>query len=379
MRLSLGNIWFALCILLLVAQGCTDDSYTGIYDPTLRVNDPIAVVIRFADQKFATKTYDGKGVVEDLYRIKDDTLYVSAVMNEGNVSYAEDRDFLLYNRRATVNVQDRKLDWVLRDGDTPVYYPWKDRAYESYNMFAWYLDNAEFTGEDRYEDRVNWHLTIDGTQDVMGSKAYALTSEPGFEERVNSFSYYTAVRNIVPSVTPQHLLSCLSIRFKPAISDIRQTVVINSVRLQSYNHIVMSTVSRDDNWLRVSTEGEQAWFGGNLIREGADPVVLESIPGMKDPKPVYVGDVIIPPTAATSTKIYVDAIQTIYTKEGGRYVYHIEPILEIKHPDGLHQGINYAATLTVNGTIYMGYDVTVVDWGEGGSILVDQDQNPEFN
>ena len=99
------------------------------------------------------------------------------------------------------------------------------------------------------------------------------------------------------------------------------------------------------------------------------------------PLPVYVGDILFPPTTATSTLIAINAEQEVFNASLNGYgepvPFHTE--LEINHPSGLKAGYNYVATLTVNGTDFIGARVSVVDWGEGGSIIVDEDYEPGFN
>ena len=385
MRRGIAHRILLMCGVLLTAAGCLDGSYSGPFDPTTLAVDPIAVVIRFADKEESKATYEGKGALQDLTKLENDTMYVSIVRNDQKVSFRNSANFLLQNRPAIVNLQDSKLDWMLKDGDAPVYYPWHERAKEGYAMFAWYADNAEKGATEVLEDRICRHLRIDGNQDVMGSKAYAWsTSSPN--EKLYSFSYYTAVRNMEPLVCPTHLLTCMSFRFNAIISDVKQRITIKSVTIKACNNIILTACSSGEQWQTIETEGEPVDLGYHLIpgyeqREGKS-LTINSVSSEADmPLPLYVGDILFPPTTSTSTLITINAEQEGFNASlngsGEPVSFHTE--LEINHPSGLKAGYNYVATLTVNGTDFISARVSVVDWGEGGSIIVDEDYEPGFN
>lgn len=374
-----------MCGVLLTSAACLDGSYSGPFDPTTLAVDPIAVVIRFTGKEESKASGQGRGTIQDLTKLENDTMFVSIVRNGADVSFRKASDFLLRNRPAIVNLQDSKLDWMLKDGDAPVYYPWHERAQEGYEMFAWYADNAERGATDVYDDRICTHLRIDGTQDVMGSKAYAYSTESP-KEKLYTFSYYTAVRNMEPLVCPQHLLTCLSFKFRSSISDVQQKITIKSISIKARNNIILTACSKDDSWQEIETEGDEVDFGYNLVsdyeqREGK-PVTISSVIRKEDlPAPLYVGDIMFPPTTAARTRVAITAEQELYNPDGTVYdvplVFHTE--IEISHPSGLKAGYNYVACLTVNGSDVMGAQVQVVEWGDGGKIIVDEDNDPGFN
>lgn len=371
-----------MCIVLLAAAGCLDGSYSGPFDPTTLAVDPIAIVIRFADKEESKASYDGRGPVQDLTKLENDTMYVS-IVRKGS-SFADASNFLLRNRPAVVNLQDSKLDWMLKDGDAPVYYPWRERANEGYEMFAWYSDSAVKGATEFQKDRVCKHLRIDGTQDIMGSKAYAYSTETP-DEKLHTFSYYTAVRNMEPRVCPEHLLTCLSFKFRSSVSEFKQDMTIKSVTLKACDNIVLTACCDDDRWREIETEGEKVDFGSNLIpdyekREGKQ-FVVNSVARKEDIKaPQYLGDIMFPPTTDAKTNITVTGEQLVYKSDGtiyGPVPFHAN--LDIDHPSGLKAGSNYVVCLTVSGTDLVSSQVSVVEWGEGGSIIVDSDVEPGFN
>lgn len=378
-EINMRRLWHMgifVCCLLLMAVACRDDSYSGPYDPTQFVNEPIAVVILLGNSD--TKAGDGRGVVNDMFDLQNDSVYVSAVKAVEAPSFLNDDTYLVRDRRAIVNAKDARLEWLGYDGASPVYYPWKDRSNESYEMFVNYKDNAEMTKEDVDETHIRQHLTIDGTQDIMIGKCSASTAEEG-HDKLYAFSYYTAIRNIVPVLTLQHLLTCLTVQFKSSVSNVRQEIVIKSATVKACDHIILTTASRDDSYGFIGTEGEKVFLGGYMIDE-QDPMVLPSVEKPDEQKISIAGNILMPPINDDNIVIYIDAEQILYNTDGTLIKqptpFHTEIGLAV--PGGMLAGYHYAATITVSGSLAIGGKVEVVDWDYGGNIEIDEDKDPEF-
>ena len=223
----------AAACLMLVA-GCADRSYPGeeslLRDMNLIPEHgtyPIRVSVGNSQLDENTRASEVKNELTD-------TVYVYAYSKDMTANYSFDSDFdknvcLLdgliqdkkskHGKRAMLLQDEPFLTWM--NEPKTVYFHDNNQPYD---FFAYYLDGAYMDDKEitKLEDRIKMNITIDGTNDIMSSKAEVteeqLSSSSNSEadkERVKnmSFSNLTAEWNVQPIFMFKHHVLALCPEF----------------------------------------------------------------------------------------------------------------------------------------------------------------------
>lgn len=360
--------------MLLAAAGCTDDSYMGQYDVDGFASDPREVQLEIGAPDDVKS-----GTVGTLADLDGATMYVTAVRRDVNPNFSDAAYFLARHRAAKVDAAAEALDFSNGGKQEKIYYPWKERAFESYEFNAVYMDQVSQDGQVyATSDALKVNFTLDGNQDVMGGHAFADNSESAIPSDADVFSYMTSVGGTMPEIYPEHLLTCLSLQLRPSVSLVDQKLVIKSIDVHAHPHAALVLADAYGNGPYVQPDGEIS----KIRLKDMPEITLISVESTEQQREhtVFAGKMIFPSTQNTRTDFTVQFEQ--YTRvEGGDYILKglISTDCAIFHPNLLLPGCHYVVTLSVNGVTFVGGKIHLVDWNYGGGIIVDEDENPEFD
>lgn len=373
---------------LVLSTGCLDRSYVGEFD----LITPIPLTLHLGENSLVMK---GDGPVTSLERFNDSTMRVYAIRDDIPLPFSDPSAFVANGLPARVNVFDAKLDWL---GKTP-YYPTRERAHESYSIFASHYSDAAVKGDIIYEeDRISVPLRIDGSQDLIVGKAR--TADNGRDEVLESFSHYSSVSGITPVMYPGHALVCLSFKARTpneVIYPIR--ICIDELTFKAKSDVIFTMAAKDPSQLGAAAYGEDMVYSIPLPdRESEKAIVIQSPPEGQEAQIVRLNPdptdsrydsfgLMIP--ASDLTSIYADLKIREYvydswtdqwtplmTADGKSQV--ITASCQVKFPGLLKPGYRYDIILTINGMDIVGTRVKLVPWDFGGLIWIEQDEKPEF-
>lgn len=251
-------------ITVVVISACVDDSYRGLVDVKPSVDNtpllPVWITIgertEIAD---ATLSAKGTGLITGAENFIDRDFYVFAFSQDENASmttrHAEDTVICLIDgsiddkssyagRVARWDNTYERVQW--QDG-SDVYWPVGQGRGHIYDFFAYYVDDMEITNDKvhREDDRVVIDVEIDGSQDIMSSKAYTPEEKlaikfPDEKERIYMqyycYSYYSALEDIQPEFYFKHHLVKLDFKMKPGLTPgVQKKVTVNKIEVRSKN------------------------------------------------------------------------------------------------------------------------------------------------
>lgn len=360
--------------------GCTDNSFSGIdvqWNGDVETAIPIMAAVSNVDGGLAK----GSGVVEDLGDLQDKTINVFAARRESWVHYNSDRGVLMDNAKATLNTTDFYLLWE----DAVQYYPNKDRFMESYDFFAYCIDDARRLGNAVLDNTAVLELEVDGSQDIMLSKAGSPTTDPRMLE--NLFSYYTARSNIIPIFHFKHAMSCLDFRIAPGVSaESLYKVTVQSISVVSADRLDFIYAAKDSASLGVHIPANA---GTKLLelrdeKGGKFPENTYSIVTRHNPSEPYEtlqlkGNLIAPPLTDDVSAVVIEAEEVLLdpetSKPSGKGSRNSVTVM-INHPGGMKPGHRYSVSLTLSGNMTVSASVALSPWSDAGTIELGKDEKP---
>ena len=202
---------------------CSDHSYRGDADAGVVEEElvPVMVVVGDPDHLIVTPSGKGQGAIDSDTKEawEDASIYVFAFKRDLQTSFSvtsqEDSEWCLLDgsgdemgslagKKARIGMLDSYVAW---EGiNRKIYYP---QSNQPYDFYGYYIDDIPVEQEKitRTDDAVQIEVEIDGTQDLMTSKAELtddqlyredLTDEDRLDILNYSYSAYTAKRNIQP-------------------------------------------------------------------------------------------------------------------------------------------------------------------------------------
>lgn len=386
-----------MCILSFV--GCTDDSYRGGAVEDMDTTYPIPVLVSVGDpsDNIISK---GTGAIDDADDLVDKSreIFVYAFGHGKDVSYrttsqedcrqclvdaSQDGGGLL-GKAASVRGKDPYAVWSNHENE--IYWPSDDMSMESFDFFAYYIDDIVPENIDRNVDYVSFGLEIDGTEDVMLSRAELLESQmKDFNSverehiRKYAFSYYTAQRNVVPVFCFGHQLVKIDFEVKPGITaGISKEVTINSVEVESQTKARFTVAHKDKSQLGLDFYGEKKWLSLTENEIGEDNRRLPLDPdnyrfytlddASDKAEPIRVGgELLVAPGIQYECRMSI-------TEKGEDGVEHRndENEVSITVPDGVfNAGSSYKVSVTVYGYMNIHVTVDMNEWKPGGNVNLD--------
>lgn len=379
---------------------CTDKSYRGSYDTIMSPDESMLVILTVGNPDNIIAK--GSGAIEngDNEVWNDASIYVYAFKRDLMTSFSttsmQNNEFCLVDgsrdeignlagKKARVGMLDSYIVW---DGvEKAVYY---HPGNYPYDFYGYYIDDMEIPpGQiSRTDDSVSFPLEIDGSTDIMSSKA-ELTEEQLYrkdftdEDRFTIINYayssYTARLDIVPVMYFKHLLTRLSFELYPGRAQACD-VYVDSIKVFSKSKAVFTVAHKQSNKLGLDFSGDT---GGKLLPltepdgtrlkldtyhpefDGDYSVSIYDRTGV----PVG-GSVLAAPGEDYEMHIYLKE-----TREGADYFY--ENVKTLTNSQNLFQpGEHYVVRIGIYGLYDVQVDAELVPWTDGGSIVVGGDRPP---
>lgn len=379
MRRYPSYLFSILCTAAMLC-GCTDNSFSGLdqeWNGDVETAIPIMAAVSNVDGGLAK----GSGVVEDLGGLMDKTITVFAARRDAGVKYTDRQGVLLAGEKARLNKSDFYLHW-----EGPMnYYPNRDRYMETYDFFAYCTDDAKVAGGTVSPDKAVLSVVVDGSQDIMLSKAGSPTTDPRILE--NLFSYYTARSNIIPIFHFKHAMSCMDFKVIPGVSgESMFKITVQSVSILSADNLDFVYAAKDSSSLGVhipETAGQKLLplhdpKGGPFPENTYTVVTRQKSSDQYEPLPLK-GVLITPPVNDNTSALVLDVEETRLNPETltaeGKPVRQTVTIL-INHTGGMSAGHHYSVSLTLSGNMTVSASVSLSPWSDAGTMEFGQDEKP---
>lgn len=389
--------WF---VMLIMMCGCADDSYMGALGELYGVgNQFIPVLVSYGDPSGGL--VKGGGAIDSAKEWKEGIVYVYAFCNgEGAdysmLSHTSPYDCLvdgsksdpasLAGRQAHLGMKDNYARWV--DGEN-IYYPTGKYRKMKYDFFSYFIDDIAVSSDDytRTEDKVEVEVEIDGTQDVMHSKAVVsqeqLSPFSVTEQEMiigSAYGYYTAQRNIVPLFYMRHMLTRLEFELIPGVvREENKTITVHSIEVESNYRAAFVVAAKDTTTLGLHFE--ESLRRMPLTEDGGLPMsdsqyVINTRPSQDVLfEPQKIGScVLVAPMAEYNAYITMSEVR----EDGSQVVSRVEtPVVIPFEPGMFESGNQYKVSLTIYGATQVNVSVNLEPWRTGGEIDVDLDKEME--
>lgn len=266
--MEMKNYLFMLALPVLMISGCTDKSF--VLDDRTEAGASTVLPVKVSVGNTLLK---GSGSVDGTADLEGKDFYVYAFRKHDKATYGttavagpavclidaslDGETGKVGGRKARLTGAGPYAQWAGRT----VNWPCGGNHKDAYDFFAYYIDDAELTDVIREDDRVDIKLTIDGSQDVMLSKAALtqaqLTGLSGQDRQCASdwsFSQFTAFRNISPVFTFSHQLARLDFE---VIAD--GGVTVEDISVLSMRKAVLTVAHKDESKLGISFTDSNIW------------------------------------------------------------------------------------------------------------------------
>ena len=379
----------ALCSMLALVA-CVDDSYRGYeidyedykegYTVSVAVGDPYAV--RGTGPKNYINDLSGCDVLVWAFNRAEDTPFTAVRTKTDSLQ-------CLIDGKATTVVANNSLT-VWKEGS--VYYPSEEQVAERYDFYGAFIDDATVLDQHRASDKVQLDIEIDGSQDVMTSKAglprYASTGEV----KDYAFSYLSSKEGDVPIFTLNHHLTKLDLFVRPGITyGFSNTMTITGANLETRTQGTLTVAAKDtDNMGMVFWDN--APYKQVILRnqngEACEPVTLQTINTYDAETGVnrYVDDPYLLQLQKDATRqmgaSFFVAPEKTYTlnltfKDPDPRDDPFPNTVRLNSGEAFLPGHHYQVTMTVYGSYQIDIDCIMVPWLQAGSIWVDKDRQAD--
>lgn len=385
---------------IVVPSGCTDKSYGGFEEEEILddTTEPIPVKVHVGSS--GSIIPKGSGVMGESQEWRGAKFYVYAfnrdmfstfdVTSKTNSSLclidgSKDVPGSLAGKEAYMSETSTIVAWA--GPDEKVYYPFGSESGTIYDFFAYYVDDIVIEPKDisRKENRIVMQVEIDGTQDLMSSKARVLADQlAGFEDEQERlymenycYSYYAARKGIDPVFIFKHHLTKVDFILTPAYNSTgKRKVSVRKIEVRSPYKAMFTVADKanadnlgvvfDDNDLMNLPVREK---GGVPMPE--DRYVIETLDSPTSAKtPVRIGtSLLVAPADGYEAYIYMDE-----TWEDGTVKIYEEPQrIVLSNAEGFLPGNGYTVNISLYGATRMDVGVTLTKWNDGGRIEIDDE------
>lgn len=398
-----------LAVLWCLLPGCVDDSYRGTFDVKDEAADtppiPIWMMVGEPTEIIADPLKSkGTGLISGAESFSEKCFYVYAFNQDYFTSMEStckddplrclidgslDDPETLAGRAANWSNMYERVAWV--NGEE-VYWPDGNNQAQRYDFFAYYVDDMVLTNEDfhRNDDEVIIDVEIDGSQDLMSSKASTPVEDliekfPEQEDREDiqryCYSYFTAMNGIHPEFVFKHHLVKFDFKVVPGETPGKmKEVTINKVELRSkYKASFVVADSNDPSKVGLYFEDEYkrlplAEADGSPFKEGYVVTTL-SEKGAVPEKMDIGGSLLVAP--GTQYTLYLSLSEM---HDGKPLEPHETEVVLYQglesDPTPFAAGNEYTVTLTVFGMMDVDVSTQLGKWEAGGSADAGTDQRP---
>jgi len=366
--------------VLLSIAGCRDRSYRGYEQTYGEYFDPISVVVAVGNPYSK-----GSGPVEDLEDFAGKDLVIWAFNRDSagaftHVRTPEDSIICLASeRRAVLDGISNIAKWK----DSTLVYPGGKACNNRYDLWAAHVDDLPLDGIQRSESQIAMDIKINGSQDLMVSKA-ELPSSPSY-----AYSYLSAQEGAKPVFTMTHCLTRVDLYVQPGITkNFINNMQIQSVTLQSRTSARMVLVDNDPENLGVTFREGSARTAVPLTEPDGkefNPVRLSTIEGNPaDPEALALqkasiqrlgGSFFLSPEQEYPMVMTMDMLGY---GDGILARTPVETAVRLVSGESFKQGCRYQVLMTVYGEYSLYMVVQQVPWYSAGIFILDQDAASEL-
>ena len=378
MKRRSAHILLLSCILL--QAGCTDHSYRGYEQNYDEYDPPISVVVAVGNPYSK-----GSGPVEDLEDFAGKDLVIWAFNRDTLIPYTSVRtpedslSCLASERRATLDGISNIAKWR----DSTLYYPSGDACNTAFDFYAAHVDNLPLDQIQRSQDQLAMDIEIDGSQDLMVSKA-EVPETPAF-----AFSYLSAQDGAKPVFNLKHCLTRVDLYIQPGITkNFINYMQIDSVTLTSRSQARMTLVDRDPENMGVTFREDSkrkplllSEYNGdkfNSLRwqtiEG-DPLDETALAQQKSAIKRLGGSFFLAPEDEYPLVMYMDMLGY---GDGRLHRTPVETTVRLQSGEAFQAGCRYQVLMTVYGEYSIYMVVQQVPWYASGLFILDQDGASEL-
>lgn len=403
--------WTYAALIMLVLQSCLGGSYEGSSTDILgAAGEQVPVRVTIGDpsggilNSMASRV-KGSGPVDNMSQVNGKDIFVYAFNSDMLTSYAQtaendnintlvdgslDRSSTKAGKKARIHSGSMYLDWV--DPTTIPYYHSGSMSHIPYEFYAYYLDDLQVSESDivRTDDAVKIRVTIDGRRDLMSSKAEIYEKhllQCPEEERVYAreycFSYYTGIRNILPTFYFKHNLARLEFELVPGILEgISKNVTVASIKVYSkYKADFVVAEKSHPSQLGLRFEDEYACFqlaesDGSPIPE--DKYVVQTRSSSDAPvDATQVGGCLL---VAPQNEPLEALVRLVERDVDGNFVADVENSVLISYDyngnsNMFAAGNKYKVKFQIFGATIVSPSVSIGKWNDGGKLDIDTEND----
>ncbi len=377
---------YLMLLMVPAFQACTDDSYRGYekrYDGyevdqeiQVAVGDPHSLGTKGNGPVDALSDFaPGKKIFVWAYNRRSETSFSSARTLQDSLAC------LIDGYAALLDGENAIASW---ENDKKFWYPKGEKCAERFDFFAAFLDDAPFS-VDKSNTRVRVSLNIDGSQDIMYSRAAMPQGIDGVEKSY-AYSYLSSMDADMPIFTMEHALVRIDLVLKPGLTkDYVSNVRINSAKLNARTHVMLTVADKDLSNLGASFDENGSREDLLLTEAGGrplEPIILKTLlwDGKADPEDFAPQQKLDTLGASffVSPDTHYDLTLNMDTFFNGAEYGHNRDIttgVELLSKQPFLCGHRYRVVMTIYGEYAILSEVSMVDWENGGSFVVNKDED----
>lgn len=400
-----------LMLVVLFLQSCLSGSYEGGSTDLLGpVGEQVPVRVSIGDLSGGIVQPSGlqargSGPIDDFHQVGGKIVYVYAFNSDLFTSFAKtseedplntlvdgsiDHSGSKVGKKAMTRAESSSLNW--ENTRNELYYHSGSLSHIPYDFYAYYLDDLKVSEDDytRTDDAVKIRVQIDGRRDLMSAKA-EITEEQllqcAEDERLYakeySFSYFTGIRNILPTFYFKHHLARLEFEVIPEyVFGVNKQVTVSSIKVFSkYKADFVVAEKSHPSQLGLRFDEDYTWL--TLSEEdGSDiPDDKYKLQTMLEPElaPVAVpigGSLLVAPQKESLRAL----VRLKETDEHGNMIADVENEVIISYTPvtGAYMfapGNKYKVKFRIFGVTRVMANVTLEPWYKGGNLDVDTEND----
>lgn len=275
---------------------------------------------------------------------------------------------------------------VLDDDGLPFYYAYANNTYTAYDFYGCYFaDAADAANIVKEETKISVPFVIDGTQDLMTAIADRAADIEGtvIDTVAYAYSGFSARKGVTPNLLFKHCLTRFDISIQNC-STTETVINLDSLKLSSIaeGSLVIATIAEGDSTGVVTADGAEV---KDLAIENMPAEGVELKP---DDPATELGSIMVIPAEQHVIKLFfkqlIDKDVPGVYKEG-LYTDHTITPANVADEEGnligvteFEVGKKYNVLVKVYGLEKIEITVELAPWVDGGSIVIDPDDNP-FN
>lgn len=396
--------WKYVLIALATVVSCVDRSYGGMQEEEIFVDTTEPIPVKTYIGSAETILPKGSGVITDPREWDENSkFFIYAFNNNMFTSYrvtsktdgysclidgSRDVQGTLAGKKAYLDPTSNVVLWS--GPDDQVIYPYGTESGIVYDFFAYYVDDIVIEESDitRGDDNVTIQIEIDGSQDVMSSKARVLEDQlVGFldeDERLEMegycYGYHAAKKGIDPVFIFKHHLTKLNFKIKPGYNSTGQRKVeIHKIEVRSRYDAQFTVADKgstdnlglvfnDTSYVDMTVREDD----GSEFAEGRYVVTTLATSSSRGSVTEVGRSLLVAPADRYDAYVYMTETYMDGTPvQGDGQMQRVQ--MDVLNPEGFAPGNGYEVSISVYGSTKIETEVTLKDWNDGGKIPIDDE------